>query len=500
MRITLSTPLYIQELGKRSNQEDSYFMSEMTQTVTSPFFMVCDGMGGHDKGEVASALVCQSMSSFLTKQMGEGRAFDDTLFAEALDHTYAELDQLPIEGKRPGTTLTFLCCHRQGVTTANIGDSRIYHIRPKEGKVLFQSRDHSMVFDLYLMGELSLDEMATSPQKNVITKALMPGKENHHRADMVHIGDVQPDDCFLLCSDGMLEHITNDQLIDIFSHCDDMEKVRQMLIDASVDSADNHTAILLKVASVEQEEGVPVLDDERSSSCNALNVRPMKESATEVEGTVEEKRPGKEESAAASPSAVPQGAASQTASSQKTDTSQKASTSQKPSAGQRPAAAPRKKSKTPLLTIILAVLLVAVLAAIGVLLFKKSPKPASQPAPQQVAAQPAAQQGAPAPTDSLAGTASPSDAASATPSSEEAAPADVNPAPVAAPSAEAPTPASSAPASSEAPKAEATPAPRTTPNPTPAPRTTPNPAPTTKSATSAAQQRRDNLRDRSVNP
>ena len=272
MRITLSTPLYIQELGKRSNQEDSYFMSEMTQTVTSPFFMVCDGMGGHDKGEVASALVCQSMSSFLTKQMGEGRAFDDTLFAEALDHTYAALDQLPIEGKRPGTTLTFLCCHRQGVTTANIGDSRIYHIRPKEGKVLFQSRDHSMVFDLYLMGELSFDEMATSPQKNVITKALMPGKENHHRADMVHIGDVQPDDCFLLCSDGMLEHITNDQLIDIFSHCDDMEKVRQMLIDASVDSADNHTAILLKVASVEQEEGVPVLDDERSSSCNALRL------------------------------------------------------------------------------------------------------------------------------------------------------------------------------------------------------------------------------------
>ena len=474
MRITLSTPLYIHELGKRSNQEDSYFISEVNQTDTSPFFMVCDGMGGHDKGEVASALVCQSLSSFITQKMGEGRAFDDTLFTDALSHTYDALDQLSTEGKRPGTTLTFLCCHRQGVTTANIGDSRIYHLRPKEGKILFQSRDHSMVFDLYLMGELSFDEMATSPQKNVITKALMPGEDNHHRADMVHIGDVQPDDCFLLCSDGLLEHISNKQLVEIFSHYDDMEEVRRLLIDASDDSADNHTAILLKVAKVEQEEGVTVLDDERSSSCNALNVRPMNQGVAEVEGTAEAR-----------------------------DADKSATPSRSAAKEQRPTMVPKKKSKkTPVLTIILAALLVAVLAAIGVLLFKKSPKTTRQ-ASQQEVAQPADSQQraqpATAPTDTMTDAVQPVESA---PVQEEAQSAPAHEASAPAHEASATAPDASTAATARAPHTTPNPtsAPHTTPNPTPAPRTTPNPTTTTKPSSSAAQQRRDNLRDRSVNP
>ena len=464
MRITLSKPLFIHELGKRSNQEDSYFISDKPNDGLSPFYMVCDGMGGHDKGEVASALVCQTMSSFIAQQIEQGRAFDDDLFNDALRQTYAELDKLPVEGKRPGTTLTFLCFHKQGVTTANIGDSRIYHLRPKEGKILFQSRDHSLVFDLYVMGELSFDEMATSPQKNVITKALMPGEENHHRADMVHIGDVQPGDCFLLCSDGLLEQITNEQLVNIFSKSDDMEEVRRLLIEASDDSADNHTAVLLKVEGVVPESHVPVVNDEGSSPFNALNVRPISNSQDTPAAPV-----------------IPVADTAEAGTSNTSNTPNVTNTAKKPNM-------PKKKSKgSPVLTIILAFLLVAVLAAIGVLLFKKSPKSKDAALPQlatavagidSTAAAPESQVAAEAPAAQTTTDSSLIDTISLTPA--QAAPA---------------------PHTTPNPASQATPAPHATPNPAPqaapAPRTTPNPTPATSNA---AQQRRDNLRDRSQSP
>ena len=75
-----------------------------------------------------------------------------------------------------GTTLTLLYFACNGVTAAHIGDSRIYHIRPNVG-LLYQSRDHSLVYDLFQAGEISYEEMATFPQKNVITRAMSPGEE-----------------------------------------------------------------------------------------------------------------------------------------------------------------------------------------------------------------------------------------------------------------------------------------------------------------------------------
>ena len=371
MKTSLSQPLYIHELGKRSNQEDSFFIPDEANAPAAQFFMVCDGMGGHDKGEVASALVCKTMAEQVTAQLREGKPFDDGVLNEALQRTYAELDQLPAEGKRPGTTFTFLCFHPSGVTTANIGDSRIYHLRPREKKILFQSRDHSLVFDLYLMGELTFDEMATSPQKNVITKALMPGNQNHHRADIVHIADVKPGDCFLLCSDGLLEQTTNDQLIDLFAQAKDLDEVRQRLIEASADNADNHTAVILQVEGVEKTPGETLPDEEKSSPFNALNVRPIERS---VDPT-----PQVAAKTTATASSAPASASKSSASS----ASASKNSSAKPSAPRRPAKS--KKSISPMLTIALAVLLVILIAVIGVLLLRKSPSP-STPQPARAAA------------------------------------------------------------------------------------------------------------------
>lgn len=178
-----------------------------------------------------------------------------------------------------GTTLCLLYFHQGGLTAAHIGDSRIYHIRPKENRILYQSRDHSLVYDLYQAGEISYEEMRTSPQKNIITRAIQPGEENRVRPAIVHVADIQPGDYFYICSDGMLEQMDNDGLCRLLSSDGPDEKKRMQLIAATSDNKDNHSAYLIHIKEVVREAGDDfLLDDEQTSKDNALNIRPQSQS------------------------------------------------------------------------------------------------------------------------------------------------------------------------------------------------------------------------------
>lgn len=268
MRISIYPPLFIHEIGQRTNQEDSIIQWD------NRLFVLCDGMGGHEKGEVASQTVCQSLVRWFEENIKDESFTDDQLRA-ALEYAYTDLDKYDDDSPRKmGTTLTLLYMHRQGITAAHIGDSRIYHIRPNAG-MLYQSRDHSLVFDLFQSGEITYEEMATYPQKNVITRAMTPGEENRHRADIIHITDVKPDDYFYMCSDGMLEQMTNDGLLALFSADAPDEEKRSQLIKESVNNKDNHTAWLIHIKEVIKEEGDDeILNEELTSRCNAINVIP----------------------------------------------------------------------------------------------------------------------------------------------------------------------------------------------------------------------------------
>ena len=142
MKISVYPPLSILEIGQRSNQEDA--ISQWDNRL----FVLCDGMGGHEKGEVASQTVCQSLARWFEENVKDD-CFTDDQFHSALEFAYSELDKFDDESlKKMGTTFTLLYIHNKGITAAHIGDSRIYHIRSGKG-ILYQSRDHSLVFDLY---------------------------------------------------------------------------------------------------------------------------------------------------------------------------------------------------------------------------------------------------------------------------------------------------------------------------------------------------------------
>ena len=277
MRIKIYQPLAIHELGKRANQEDSIYPIEGKATEDDRLFLLCDGMGGHEHGEVASQSICKSLSSFLLQHAVASEGLEDKLLSDALAYAYEELDKLAIAGdtRQMGTTLTLLYFHSNGCTAAHIGDSRIYHLRPSSHTILYKSRDHSLVYDLYQAGELTYEEMKTFPQKNVITRTMIAGDRSHPKPDVIHISDIQPGDYFYICSDGMLEQMEDGELLDVFSANVRDEEKRQMLISETSDNKDNHSAYIVHIKEVSHDEAdVSLVNEEPTAKCNALNIKP----------------------------------------------------------------------------------------------------------------------------------------------------------------------------------------------------------------------------------
>ncbi|MCM1319931.1 MAG: protein phosphatase 2C domain-containing protein [Muribaculaceae bacterium] len=296
----------IWEYGSRKDsqgnphQEDSLYPLFGQECPEDRTFILCDGMGGHGSGEVASAAVCEAMSKSIINDGHDPEGeFDDEDLAAAITAAYALLDEKDThEAKKMGTTMTFLKLHINGATIAHIGDSRVYQIRPgknaEDTKILFQTRDHSLVNDLVKIGELTPEQARHSPQKNVITRSMMPGAENRHCADVWHTRDIKPGDYFYMCSDGMIEQDdmeSGEQLRAIFSAQGgtDAERVRT-LRDATEHNRDNHTAFIIHILAVEDPlptevaEAPRMLEIEQASATGEL---PPATNLTEIEPMVE---------------------------------------------------------------------------------------------------------------------------------------------------------------------------------------------------------------------
>lgn len=246
----------LQELGQRANQEDSLFPALGKLTPDDRLFILCDGMGGHEKGEVASATVCETINRVVLSAWHPGEALSDELFLQALSAAFDALDAKDNgEERKMGTTLTFLCLHANGATVAHIGDSRIYQLRPASdttpAHVVFRTQDHSLVNDLVKIGEITEEEAKHHPQKNVITRAMQPCQEHRAKADIALLTDIQPGDYFFMCSDGMLEQSTDDNILNIITkpNVSDEHKL-EMLRQVTEENKDNHTAHLIYISDV----------------------------------------------------------------------------------------------------------------------------------------------------------------------------------------------------------------------------------------------------------
>lgn len=251
----------------KPHQEDCTFPLPDELKDSDRTFILCDGMGGHDAGEVASATVCQAMGNYI---LNDGHDAEGVFTEEDLNGAIAAaFDALDRKDngaeKKMGTTMTFLKLHKEGATVAHMGDSRVYHIRPgKDGvetQILFESEDHSLVNDLIKVGELTREEARRSRQKNVITRAMQPNMDRRPKADVRHITDIKAGDYFYMCSDGMLEAPdmeSGESLRNIFSEkVESAERKVEILRNVTEDNRDNHTALIIHIEEVFGNEAQP---------------------------------------------------------------------------------------------------------------------------------------------------------------------------------------------------------------------------------------------------
>lgn len=269
----------LQELGQRQNQEDSLYPALSKSTSDDRLFILCDGMGGHEKGEVASATVCETISTTILSAWNPNEALSDERFQQALSVAYDALDAKDNgEERKMGTTLTFLCLHTNGATVAHIGDSRVYQLRPaskkSQARIVFRTQDHSLVNDLVKIGEITEEEAKHHPQKNVITRAMQPRQEHRAKADIAHLTDIQPGDYFYMCSDGMLEEASDENILNVITKPNVTdEKKLEMLRQVTEDNKDNHTAHLIHIDKVEGKVTI-VSNEEASASAKGTWITP----------------------------------------------------------------------------------------------------------------------------------------------------------------------------------------------------------------------------------
>ena len=251
MDIELLKPCCFTQLGKRDSQEDNLYPTH-TNTQTA-FFVVCDGVGGREHGELASHLVCQTFEQNLSDEQCKVLRPNDIL--SLIEQSYHTLYNNRAICPSMATTLAFMAKTNEGMLLVHLGDSRIYQIRKGKG-VIFQTKDHSLVNDLIDSGEITMDRAIDHPQRNVITKCIfVTGNRNDYQTPSITlIRDIQPHDIFMLCTDGVYSGFSNEKLSEILTSNESLEGKTKELADFCKNSCDNNTAYLVEVANVEERD------------------------------------------------------------------------------------------------------------------------------------------------------------------------------------------------------------------------------------------------------
>jgi serine/threonine protein phosphatase PrpC len=221
---------------QRSENEDSLF-------VRSPIFVVADGMGGAQAGEVASKAAADSFDRDLPE--GPPEQFLRETIEEA-NRRIHELARADPSRAGMGTTITAAIVDAQAeeVGIGHVGDSRAYRMR--RGKLERLTRDHSLVEEMRRKGQITDAQAEDHPQRSIITRAL--GPEPEVEVDLQTV-PAAPGDVFLLCSDGLTTMVNEERLAEVLSGTSSMREAVRMLVDEAngAGGRDNITALAFRL-------------------------------------------------------------------------------------------------------------------------------------------------------------------------------------------------------------------------------------------------------------
>ena len=220
--------------------------NEDSMLARAPLFVVADGMGGAQAGEVASHIAVESFQEGLGDTSQPQTALVER--AEAANARIYELSHTNAEHAGMGTTLTAAYVGEEEVVVAHVGDSRAYRLR--DGGLERLTDDHSLVDELIRQGRLTAEEAVEHPQRSVITRALGPegSVEVDVRSDRARAGDV-----YLLCSDGLTTMLDERELTATLLAHPSLRDAGEALIAAANEAGgrDNITVLLLRLEEVQ---------------------------------------------------------------------------------------------------------------------------------------------------------------------------------------------------------------------------------------------------------
>lgn len=273
------------DLGQvRKKNEDNYLVDAL-----NGLFIVADGMGGGVQGEKASRRSIETFSATLynKRELIKALAYPhDSDFREqvqdllhqaivAANNEILRIRKSLGPGTTMGTTLSAMLLQGQVGVLAHIGDSRIYRVRYREVNQL--SLDHSLVAEQVREGYITPEQAQYSPFRNVLVQAI--GKSEKINPQ-IHFFELQPGDQFLLCSDGLSNYLTEDEIITVLEEPEGHRIVPRLIDCANArGGSDNITAIAVRLSSPEHYQPTTEVDIGRSFSNSPL-LRGLKPSET----------------------------------------------------------------------------------------------------------------------------------------------------------------------------------------------------------------------------
>lgn len=219
---------------RREHNEDTYWADAQLG-----LWLVADGMGGHEHGEVASALA----RDMVVREVLAGRSLAEAIHTadvEIIRHSAERRSERPM-----GTTVVAVRVKPElDFEVSWVGDSRVYLYN---GQLKQVSRDHSYVQELVDQGAISPEQAKTSPHRNVVTQALGVTQPEHLKVETV-TGKLHPGSALLLCSDGLTEEVTDAGIAQILAKNLSAQETVDHLILAALDGggSDNVTVLLVK--------------------------------------------------------------------------------------------------------------------------------------------------------------------------------------------------------------------------------------------------------------
>lgn len=230
------------QIGQRSGNEDAQGHSENV-------FVVCDGVGGAAKGEVASKFVVENTLKGINDNLF---IFSKANLQNLLREVQEDLNKTLLKddtAEGMGTTFCGLFFNESAVYAAHIGDSRIYWVKPEE-KRIWHTWDHSIVGELLKSGQISREEARTHPMNNRISRAISANSKSNTSSLEVHkINQIDKGDIFFICTDGVNEAWNEYDLIALLTDTREstLNKGKRISNVCSVFSKDNNTFYLIEI-------------------------------------------------------------------------------------------------------------------------------------------------------------------------------------------------------------------------------------------------------------